>query len=287
MPSFPRVPRLDADTAVAQLRAATGIGLAVEGRCPGGQAGAAYVRWPDGRRSVLTTGPPGRAAAARRTAALLAVGREHRVPAPRYELVQDLPGGTVVVQELLPGSPPTAPGRATVESMIEMNRRCRGILAARDDPAPSLYLTEDGPGFCLHQPLAAYDRRTARLLAEIEEVGGAVPERLPGTDLVHFDFHPENVLTDRAGTVTGVVDWDGAGRSHGYFDLFTLRFDLARRAPDLGRWLAAHLAGTAPDEVVLACWAHMSLRLVDWSLREIGPEAAAIWLDVAEELRPE
>ncbi len=34
------------------------------------------------------------------------------------------------------------------------------------------------------------------------------------------------------------------------------------------------------------CWAHMSLRLVDWSIRELGPEAVTTWLEVAEELMP-
>jgi hypothetical protein len=285
-PAFSRVTRLDAVAAVRQLLEVTGVRLEVEGPCPGGQVGAAYVRWPGGRRSVLTLAPPGAAAAAQRTEALLAVGRAHGVPAPRYAMVQELPDATVIVQELLPGTPPAVPGRRTVESMIEVNRRCRGILADRDGPAPSLYLREDGPGFCLHQPLAAYDWRTARLLAAIEEVGAAVPEHLAGTDLVHFDFHPENVLIDQAETVTGVVDWDGAGRSHGYFDLFSLRFDLARRAPDLGRWLAEQLEGTAPDEVVLACWAHMSLRLVDWSIRHYTAPYVTTWLGVAESLRP-
>jgi Ser/Thr protein kinase RdoA (MazF antagonist) len=280
------VTRLDAAAAVRQLADATGVRLEVEGPCPGGQVGAAYVRWPGGRRSVLTLAPPCAAAAARRTDALLAVGRAHGVPAPRYEMVQELPGATVIVQEVLPGTPLTALGRRTVESMIEVNRRCRGILADRDDPAPSLYLREDGPGFCLHQPLAAYGRRTARLLAQIEEAGAAVPVHLAGTDLVHSDFHPENVLVDGAGTVTGVVDWDGAGRSNGYFDLYTLRFDLALRAPELGRWLAGQLRGAVPDEVALACWANLSLRLVDWCIRHYTAPYVSTWLDVAEVLRP-
>jgi len=285
-PGFPRVVRLDADVLLRQLVEVAGVRLELEGPCPGGQVGAAYVRWPDGRRSVLTSRPPGSSAAARRTESLLAVGRAHGVPAPRYEMVQELPDATVVVQELLPGSPPASVSRRTVESMIEVSRHCRGLLADRDDPAPSLYLRDDGPGFCLHEPLARYDQRTARLLAAIEEVGAAVPECLAGNDLVHFDFHAENVLVGPAGTVTGVVDWDGAGRSHGYLDLFTLRFDLARRAPELGQWLAAQLQGAAPDDVVLACWAHLSLRLVDWSIRHFTAPYVTTWVGVAESLRP-
>jgi hypothetical protein len=284
---FPRAARLDAGAVLGLLAEATGIYLADEGACPGGQVGAAFVRWPDGHRAVLTCQPAGSSAAVRRTESLLAVGRAHGVPAPRYELVADLPGGVAIIQELLPGFSPAPLGRGTVESMIEVNRRCRGLLAGRDDvPAVPLYLRADGPGYCLHEPLARYDRRTARLLAAVEEAGAAVPERLAGDDLVHLDFHPENVLVDAAGAVTGVVDWDGAGRGDGYLDLFTLRFDLARRAPGLGRWLGEQLAGAAPEDVILASWAHMSLRLVDWSIRHFGASHVTTWLEVAEALCP-
>jgi aminoglycoside phosphotransferase (APT) family kinase protein len=171
--------------------------------------------------------------------------------------------------------------------MVELTSRCRGLLAGRPDlPAPSLYLRTDGPGFCLHGAMASYDRRTARLLAAIETAGAAVPESLEGSDLVHFDFHPENVLVDPTGAVTGVVDWDGAARSDGALDLMTLRFDLARRAPELGRWVAGLVRDAAPERVRLACWAHLSLRLVDWAIRELTSTDVDAWLRVAAELMP-
>jgi Ser/Thr protein kinase RdoA (MazF antagonist) len=97
--------------------------------------------------------------------------------------------------------------------------------------------------------MARYSRRTARLLGAIEDAGAAVPEHLAGDDLPHFDFHPENVLVDASGAVTGVVDWDGASRSNGVLDLMTLRFDLAhrrsrsrrhRRRPAVAGLLGAH-----------------------------------------------
>lgn len=279
--------RLDADLVLRELADATGLVLTWDGACPGGQVGASYVRWPDGHRSVLTWQPAGDVASARQACALLEVARSAGVPAPRYELVQELPSAVVIVQELLPGRPATTVGRRTVASMVAVNGRCRGLLADRHDlPAPSLYLLADGPGFCLHEPLARYDRRTARLLAQIHEVGAAGPRCLSGDDLVHLDFHPENVLIDDAGTVTGVVDWDAIGRGNGDFDLITLRFDLARRAPDLGRWLGEQLADRVPGEVTRVCWAHMSLRLVDWSIRHQTPADVHAWLDVAETLRP-
>ena len=51
--TLPRVPRLDIDGVLRRLD----VSLTYEGPCPGGQVGAAYVRWPDGHRSVLTHGP--------------------------------------------------------------------------------------------------------------------------------------------------------------------------------------------------------------------------------------
>lgn len=308
MPDFPRAARWDAATVLGQLADSAGVRLADEGPCLRGQArvgrwrrrsrrdrdrrigqiGAHYVSWPDGHRSVLTVRPAGQLAEARQAAVLAATAKEAGVPAPLTELIEDLPAGTAIVQELLPGAPPAAVGRRTAEAMVAVNRRCRRLLADRPEfPAPSLFLRSDGPGFCLHEPMARYSRGTARLLAAVQEAGAAVPEHLEGDDLVHFDFHPENVLVDASGAVTGVVDWDGASRSQGVLDLMTLRFDLANRAPDLGRWLDGMLREEADGELWLACWAHMSLRLVDWAIRELGPRDVALWLEVAEELRPD
>jgi hypothetical protein len=51
-------------------------------------------------------------------------------------------------------------------------------------------------------------------------------------------------------------------------------------------WATGLLRQEAPDQRWLACWARMSLRPVDWSIRELGPDVVAIWLEVAEELMP-
>ncbi|MEW1843731.1 aminoglycoside phosphotransferase family protein [Nonomuraea angiospora] len=261
--TLPPVPKLDIRQALSELP----VPLAYEGPCPGGQVGAAYVRWPDGHRSVLTRGPD--------VSHLLSVARAAGIPAPKYELVHP----PIVVQQLLPGAIARIPTMETIEHMIEVNRRCRGVLAGHADlPALRLYLREDGPGFCLHGSLRTYDSRTRRLLDQIEEIGHAFPDTLEGDDLVHTDFHPENVLVDENGIVTGVIDWTGATRGNADFDLFTLRFDLARRAPDL------HV--DVSDTVALVCWAHMSLRMVDWAIRHFATPDVTIWLDIAERLRP-
>ncbi|MER7506445.1 phosphotransferase [Nonomuraea pusilla] len=258
----PRVRRLDARAALREL----GLPLTYEGPCPGGQVGAAYVRWPDGRRAVLTRGPDVRP--------LLDLARAAGVPAPHYQAVRP----PFTVQERLPGAVPDEPGPAVVRCMLDVNRRLRGLLAGSSLPGVPLHLRADGPGFCLHGPLREHDGRTRRLLAQIEEIGASFPDRLDGDDLVHGDYHPENVLVDGSGAVTGVVDWHGAARGNGDLDLHTLRFHLARRAP--------HLLFDVHGPAEPVCWAHMSLRQVDWAIRHFSPAEVTAWLDVAERLRP-
>ena len=45
------------------------------------------------------------------------------------------------------------------------------------------------------------------------------------------------------------------------------------------------LLARAAGPVRLACWAHLSLRLVDWAIRELDAGAVGIWVAVAEQLR--
>jgi aminoglycoside phosphotransferase (APT) family kinase protein len=164
--------------------------------------------------------------------------------------------------------------------MVSLNARFAGLLADRPGvPVVDLHLTSDGPGFCLHQPLAGHSPRTARLLDWIHEVGAVTPP-VTGTDLVHLDYQPGNVLVDN-GRVSGVVDFDGASRGDRHLDLVTLRFDLTRRAPHLTGIVDEHLTTADPD-MLRGYWAHMSLRMVDWMIRHYDTDHVDTWLTVAE-----
>jgi hypothetical protein len=272
--TWSRTPRLEAGDLVERLAAVTGIRLEIEAPCPGGEVGAAYVRWPDGRRSVLTMG-------SRRAQPFVAIARRAGLPAPEYELVVDLGPATVVVQELRPGSTPTTVDGGLIEAMLELNSRMRGLVASGPDaPAIDLYLRTSGPGFCLHEPLAGYDRRSARVLDWVRDVG-AERDTADGTDLVHMDFHPGNILV-HDGRISALVDWDGAGRGDRLLDLVTLRFDLAWRAPNLTDRLDGLLRQVVPADRLRAYWAHMSLRLVDWAIRHHTSAEVDLWIATAE-----
>jgi Ser/Thr protein kinase RdoA (MazF antagonist) len=290
----PPVGRLDAADLLAELRAATGTELELLGPLAGGQVGAALVRRPDGREAVLTQwGDASDAAWDRiaRTGELLDLARGRGIPAPRYELVARLADRIAVVQERLAGTPPGAVDVHLVETIAEIAGRGAGLLRDRPDvPAVELYLLRSGPGFCVHASLAQYDDRTRRLLSVIRRIGSESPLTMAGDDLVHLDLTTGNVLVDRTGAVTGVVDWDGVGRGDHRFALVTLRFDAAAAPRDAqeqparaaaARWLDARLDTVLDPATLRIYWAHMGLRLVDWAIRHHGPDDVDRWLTVA------
>ncbi len=257
----------------------------------GGAVGAWLVRWSDGHLGVMTWGPPPRSVDRRDQLgdiqALMDIARNAGLPVPRYEAVIDVGElGAAVLQEKASGILPTRATRGLVENLIAMAETRRGLLtgtAYAAQPMP-LYLGASGPGYCLHQPLAAYSNRTRRLLRVIEAEAESGDE-LVGADLVHFDYHLGNILVDaeRPERVTAILDWDGARPGNMAIDIAMLAFDLTRKGPGLQQLVESHLLATADPPLVTKVWAHVALRLVDWAIRHHPPEVIEHWLSVAEE----
>ncbi|WP_250003669.1 phosphotransferase [Actinoplanes sp. M2I2] len=272
--AWPRTAKLDAPRIIERIADITGVRLTLEGPAPGGEVGAAYVRWPDGRQSVLTEGRS-------RSGPLVDRARRAGVPTARHELAAHVDGARVIVQQRLPGAPPATIDPSLVRQMVALNDRLAGLLLDVPAPEPTeLYLTGDGPGFCLHQPLAEHSTRTAELLDRVHAVGAAHGSAMVGDDLVHFDYHPGNVLVD-GGRVTGLIDWDGAARGDRHFDLVTLRFWLTGRDERLLTPIDRRLAAIS-ERRRDTYWAHISLRMVDWSIRHHDDATVDHWLGVAE-----
>jgi 8-oxo-dGTP pyrophosphatase MutT (NUDIX family) len=282
--TFARAGRLDAEAMARAVREQTGIRLTVLGPCDGGQVGAAFVRWPDGHESVLTRGP--NITVAQFRSGPLAVPEALRArgyPAPATELTVRVGGAVVLVQELLPGAKIDRLDLEHLGQALALHEMHADALAGRTDiPAYNLYLRGDGPGYCLHEPLRRFSRRTAALERRIAAIGAAYPEHLPGDGAVHGDFHPGNMLAVD-GVITGVVDWDGAARGDHRFDLAVLRFGIH---PDGDRDVVARLddlLDALPEEIARPAWAHISLRMSDWAIRHFPPDQVDRWLDLAHQ----
>lgn len=284
-PRWPRAERLNAQRMTGAIQAAAGVALRIDGPCPGGQVGAAYVAWPDGHRSVLTW-RPGVSLAELRDGPLAVIEalRPAGYPAPAAELAVQAGDAVALVWELLPGAPITHLTTGLLDQALTLNDRQAGQLTSHTAiPPVQLYLTSDGPGYCLHQPLREHSPRTQALDRWITTTGASHPGHLSGHDAVHCDYHPANILADR-GRITGVIDWDGAGRGDRRLDLVTLRFGIHTipADPEATRRLDQLLDGL-PPHILAPLWAHMSLRMTDWAIRHFTPRDVNHWLDLAEQ----
>src|SRR5262245_48257851 len=169
-----------------------GCRLVLVGVVEQGQSGAAYVRWPDGRESVVTTAFAS-LSLMRLTAAVLTKARREGIPVPLHEFLFDLGDGTVaVVQERLPGSTAAAADVPVVDAIVAVNERFAGLLADRI-PAGEI---------------SAHSPRAGRLVAAIRRTASDSGPDLVGDDLVHVDLTVPNVLFSAGRTITGVIDWN-------------------------------------------------------------------------------
>jgi hypothetical protein len=284
-PAFAPVQRLEAEHLIDSINRKFHLGLRFRQPASGGNVGAAYVDTAGGRCSVLTWQPGSSTGRHREIADLLAIARARGLAVPRYEHVLQVGDAVAIVQELLPGTPPSRSSQGLTEQLVAINAQLRGLLADRPDiPRARLYLRDSGPGFCLHEPLQAYSDRTRRLLRWVREVGASRADAMGGDDLVHLDFQPANILVDGADRVTGVVDWDGAARGDGRFDLVVLLFGLHSGSGSTATidWLCGRIHQQLTDDELRPYWASMSLRMVDWSIRHYPADDVEHWLAVAE-----
>ncbi|WP_322759120.1 phosphotransferase [Frankia sp. Cr2] len=282
-PQWPRAERLDAEGIVEAIAAKTGRRLRVEGPCPGGQVSAAYVRWPDGHRAVLTW-QPDISLADLRAGPLTVIEALRTVgyPAPTTELAVQIGRAVALVQECASDQKIDYLTHRLLDQLLELNGLQVGVLSQRPDArAVQLHLGHDGPGYCLHEPLWRHSRRTAALERWIVAVADAYPDGLTGEDAVHGDFHPGNVLA-ADGQVTGVVDWDGAGRGDRCPDLVVLRVGVHPKTADPGVVERLdEIIDALPDDVVRPAWAHLSLRMMDWAIRHFAADDVDSWVDLA------
>jgi aminoglycoside phosphotransferase (APT) family kinase protein len=274
---------------VELIREKRGLKLRAIGAFAGGEVGATDVRGDDGSRYVLKwwEGDPN----AGRTAAILVEQlRDHGYPIPRFVVADDLGGVTVMLQEFVAGVVTDEVSDRVITTLLSLNQLQTAVGTAGSTDWTT-YITgsllNGCDGYCEHEPLRGYDRRTAALLDTIHAAGEAI-EILPSGDAVHVDFHHRNVLVAH-GAVSAVIDWEGCRSGDSVFDLVTLAFGLtvaqvSTKASD--RVWETVRQRSIPD-VRRAYVAHMALRQVDWSIRHRTAEDVDHWLRVSSDFLDE
>ena len=235
-----------------------------------GEQGAYAITDAVGRRFVLkwsgdASGVEPYREAGAVTAALRAVG----YPAPRYCLVGAFPEGSYAIQDALPGVTMGVLTQDLLPGVLDLNelQEAWPLSGPRDWPARVVdTVLAGGDGYCLLGPLRTYSPATAELLARLQTLVTAhADDECEADHVVHFDFQPTNILVD-GGTISGVVDWEGACSGDRAFDLVTLLFYCYDAAPARDR-LWREVVDRVRPGVLSVYLAHLILRQVDWSIR--------------------
>lgn len=270
---------------VEVIRRERGLNLRPVGRFAGGEVGATDVRGDDGSRYVLKWWDA-EAGPGRRAAALVERLRQRGYPIPRFVVADDFGGVTVVLQEYVEGTVTDEVSDEAVGTLISLNNLQVGAGDA-ERVSWTNYIADSllvgCKGYCVHEPLRAYNRRTSALLETIRDAGEAIRE-LPSGDAVHVDFHHRNVLV-ADGAVNAIIDWEGCRSGDSVFDLVTLAFGLtiARVSAGACDSVWEEVCRRTELDVRRAYSAHMALRQVDWSIRNRTPEDVDHWLNVSSE----
>jgi hypothetical protein len=209
------------------------------------------------------------------------------VPEQRTVVTEDC---LFVLQQFMPGTVPELLGHEVIDRILHLHQGRLGLGRPED---PSSWpgdlirtLTVGGEGYCLHESLRGYDRRTASLVARIEEFGhDLAEEELDGHDIVHWDLHPGNLLQN-GGSLSAIVDTDFAKVGDAAFDLVTLALTSLTLPCESGvrsRLFAAAFADL-DDRKRLAYTSHLFVRFLDWPIRRGSTEEIEFWLSHVDQM---
>jgi Ser/Thr protein kinase RdoA (MazF antagonist) len=208
--------------------------------------------------------------------------RETGYPAPRYLRTGTVAGHVFTLQEVMPGVVPARLTAGHMRQVLSLAERHAGM--AGDSPSVwRSYVRAALSG--AHEPgRVAFARAThadaARLLDEIHALAPRVAGlTLPDGDVVHGDFHHENLLVDGE-RVTAVFDWEQATAGDWRYDVSWLAFwcrvdthEVDPPAADLAVRRAAELLAPAEQAAYAGLAASRVIDLVAHHRAELLPVA--------------
>jgi hypothetical protein len=282
---------MDAETAASVLSEVMQAPFLLVRQLSGGETGAHQFVGPDGRRIVVKwdTTPDGRSLRAEGVVLSERLRCEAGWPVPAQSVI-DAESVSFVIQDFLPGAPPTRIDHGLVDELLDLHSRRLGLADPHDAVRwPENLITTlavGGNGYCRHDSFRGYDDRTRSLIGRIESFGCSLKaEDFIGHDVVHWDLHPGNLLVDGGG-LSGVVDTDFALVGDAGFDLVMLA--LTAMSVECESGVQSRLFAEAFDHIeelrAQAYLGHLFVRLIDWPIRRNSPPEVEFWLAKADEL---
>ncbi len=247
--------------------------LGLEGRYAAGENQGAYaVVEPGGARLVLKWNRrPSWLAAVERARAITDRLRELGLPVPAYILAGVLPDGRAYwLQTELPGRPPTTLSESQLRQLLDLIELQAGqaISPEQDWSGYVVAVVFEGESGWAGS-LRDHSHGTREVLARLERLVAGKRAAVHRTaDIVHGDLVLDNVLVD-AGRISGIVDWDAAGRGDRALDLAKLLFSTYDSVPIRER-LEQRIVELGSRDSLEVYLAYAILAQLDWSIRHHG-----------------
>ena len=277
---------MNATDIIAHINADRATSYRIVGRYGAGESGTASKVIDESlNRYVLKFGAGGefRAENAARTTERV---RSLGYPAPEYVAIGKVEETSYALQRAMPGEPI---GRrvslALLPHLLHLNDLQHGQgESANDEPDRLIRGVMKGyADFCIIDTFRTYSTESATLLDDLQRIVAARASECPKrNDIVHFDFHTNNVLID-GDEITGVIDWEGSESGDCAFDLATLLFYTWPFA-DFREQLWLALLKRTPRGAAAVYLAHMIVRQLDWSMRHHPRETVDRYMNDAREI---
>jgi hypothetical protein len=285
---------MNATEAISAINQRLGTSYKIVGRYSQGESGAvsqiadavSKVTDQAGNRYVLKIGKlldfiP------RRVADTTQILRRLGYPAPEYVGHGAIPqSGVYTLQREMRGEPiGQRVSLALLPQLLALNDLQRGQGESSNDHIDHLIesVMIGYPNFCNIHSLRTYSAESAAMLDSLQRVVTANAHECPQpNDIVHFDFHTNNVLIENE-RISGVIDWEGCRSGDCAFDLATMLFYTWPFEEFRDRLWRALLERTSRGAAAVYL-AHMIVRQLDWSMRHHPREGVDRYLRIGGDI---
>lgn len=213
--------------------------------------------------------------------------RDAGVPAPATTVAAHATG-VLLIHDYLPGRSDPVLTSPLINDLIDIVEREAGLADDSAQHWPQLIqtsLTTGIDGDNERGSLQEFSEASRALLRRVRQVGlDPSVGQLRAPDLVHYDLHTVNVVSDDGLRVSGIIDWDGVRAGDRSVDLANLAFTCLWKTSDPALYEQiwdAFLSSSTHDSRVIYMH-HVALQQVDLVIRHPAvPPGPARTLELA------